>query len=423
MMAAFHRWLDKVAYFLFTRVSNPLRSWKAISVIGRRLGVPNIGISCAPSAALHSSPRILIVRNDALGDLLLTLPFIAAMRALFPKAFIALLVAPAWRALVAKLQIVDEVLSCALPTGRWSAVRNVRRAIRFGQRELEPRKFDWVIVPRWDADFTDSFLLAFFSFAPVRVAYSEESTAWRRVSNVGMDAFYTCVVTDEGVVHESERSLRLLERMGFKVPDAYEKILRTAIDDLKRPASKDSVVLPKDRAVIGVFPSVLDPIKQWPISRFVEMVRQVVEKRDCMFVVFGGKSDAGKCAEFADACPAPVSNLCDRVALQDLPDVLRQCAVILSCDSGGAHLAGIMNLSVVVIFSQTRGYDPAGQLSPERFKPLGDRVVVIQPSLEAASQQKEGPPPVASVSSEAMAHALLAFLNDQAPAHTAPAVV
>jgi heptosyltransferase-2 len=374
--------------------------------------VPNIGVSCAPTTTRGFKPRILIVRNDALGDLLLTLPFIAALRALFPDAYIALLVAPTWHSLMAKLQMVDEVLSCALSTEKWSAIRNVWRAIQFGRRELEPRKFDWAIVPRWDADFTDAFLLAFFSFAPVRIAYGEESTAWRRSSNAGMDGFYTCVLHDAGVVHESVRSVSLLEKMGFKVPEVQESILQTAIEDLRRPVSEQPIALPTDRPVVGVFPSVLDPVKQWPISHFVELAQQVHAERNSLFVVFGGRSDVQKCAEFTNACPFPVMNLCGLVALPDLPDVLRQCAAVLSCDSGGAHLAGIMNLPVVVIFSQTREYDSAGQLSPDRFKPLGQQVVVFQPSSEAAAQD-EGRPPVAAVPVEEVAHAVLRILNKE----------
>jgi heptosyltransferase-2 len=412
------RLVDRVAYFLFTRIGNPLRSWKVISAIGKRLGVPNVGVSCAPTTTQDIGPRTLIVRNDAMGDLLLTLPFIAALRALFPEAYIALLVAPAWHSLVAKLQMVDEVLSCALPTGKWSAIRNVWRAIQFGRRELEPRRFDWAIVPRWDADFTDAFLLAFFSFAPVRIAYGEESTVWRRSSNAGMDAFYTCVVHDKGVVHESVRSVRLLEKMGFKVPEVQESILQTAIEDLRRPVSEQPITLPTDRPVVGVFPSVLDPVKQWPISHFVEMAQQVHAERNSLFVVFGGKSDVQKCAEFTNACPFPVMNLCDQIALPDLPAVLSQCVVVISCDSGGAHLAGMMNLPVVVIFSQTLEYDAAGQLSPERFKPLGHHVVVLQPSSEAAAQD-ERKPPVAAVPVEGVAHAVLRILKEKAAASPA----
>ena len=415
MMRSFCQWLDKAAYFLFTRVSNPLRSWKILSAFGRWMGVPNIGVPCEPSLTLTPHPRILIIRSDALGDFLLTLPFIAGMRACFPDAHLALLVAPAWQSFAAKFPMLDEVISCSLSTNRWEAIRNVARAIRFGCAELEPRKFDWAIVPRWDADFTDAYLLAFFSFAPVRIAFSEKSTAWRRVSNAGQDRFYTRLANDDGIMHESIRSLRLMEKIGLTMPSFPKEVLDSALEDIGRTAAQDPIQLPTDLPKIAVFPSVLDPIKQWPVSRFVEMARLVQEKMKCRFVILGGRADLGRCREFAELCPAPVMDLCDRVPLSDLPGVLKQCGAVLSCDSGGAHLAGILNLPLVVIFSQTPDYDPAGVLSPQRFKPLGERVKIIQPPADKSSQRRDGCYPVAAVPSDEVARHLLYYLDEAAP--------
>ena len=368
--------LDYVRFGIFTRFSRIFRSWFFIATLGRILGVP---VSPKPAALCWREklqPNILIVRSDGLGDLVLTLPFFHGLRRHFPGAHITLICAPPWPPIAQQMSALDEVLVNPNSRSRWEAINNVARSAWFGFCTLRHKRFDVAFCPRWESDLADDYLLAFFSFAPHRVSFSEISTAWRRGAERGRDRFFTQIVTDSGVKHEAERSLTLLGALGVKPPtDPHQEDTAYFKTQPKPPLQFASETVP-----IGVFPAVEFEEKQWPIKYFIETARQIASQRPVTFLVFGTKSQSALCQRFCEELGSAAINFCDRITIDELPAYLAVCRAVLSCDSGGAHLAGILNLPVLVLFRTSLETDPNHLGSPTRFRPLGANVTVLQPT-------------------------------------------
>ena len=365
---------DRAGYSVFARCARLFRSKTTLKLLGIMSGVPGLKKVVRPKISDLKRPNILVVRCDVLGDIILTIPFLAALRHQFPKSHISILVAKTWVPLARQIKYVDEVLASPLQTNKWSAIANVFRAMFFGLKELRQHRFDLTLCPRWDSDYTDAFLLSFFSFAPLRIAFSESSTEWRRAANRGQDQLFTTIVTDTGVKHEATRSLFFLESLGLSSTININEVEFLCHEDRKAPIN-----LPPGFDPIAVFPGVRDRSRQWPVENFVNSARLIASRHNVIFLALGTQAEANQCSEFCKALGESSINLCGKIDLVELPVLLKLCCAVLSCNSGGAHLAGILNVPVVAIFSHPMDGDPADPCSPDRFRPLGENVIVIQP--------------------------------------------
>src|SRR5437764_607347 len=155
--------------------------------------------------------RILVVKPDEIGDVLLTSAFLRELRHNYPKAWICLVVKPAVYNLVEYCPYINE-----LSTYDWTSRRYLGRfqgswrAYKFVRRTFRTLRFDMAILPRSDADFYHATFIAFFSRAKKRIGFSETFTADRRRWNRGYDRMLTDVLTHVDAKHEVLRSLQLI---------------------------------------------------------------------------------------------------------------------------------------------------------------------------------------------------------------------
>lgn len=371
--------VECIAYALYARFSRIWRSRTFLFGLGSMVGIPNVGKKILPQADNFSHSNILVLRPDALGDVILTIPFLRELKKRLPQARVTLAVAKPWKGLVDFLKIVDETVEFPLNADRWRASSNVFRALMFGMRTLKKRKFDLVLCPRWDADFHDAHLVAFFSYAPQRITFFEKASLWKAESNRGRDSFYTHVIPDAGIRHEAARSLYFLEAIGLgSFPGGCESDL-ISIADKVAPADLELDPSWTGDKLIGVFPGVQDPDRQWAVDNFIEAAKMILKRRQVRFLVLGTEKESVQCARFCQGLAGFALNCSDKTSLPQLARLLLQCSLVISCNSGGAHLAGALDVPVAVIFNYAFRVDPDNALSPERFRPLGKNVAVLEP--------------------------------------------
>jgi len=161
---------------------------------------------------VQDAHSILVVRLDAIGDLVLMSPFLRELRRLNPDAWITLVVDPRFVNLV-ELCPVNEVLTFELRSGvRWrdGDLELHIRAVRLARRHFWRRRFDLALLPRWDIDLYHSAFIAYFSGALCRVGYSESVTPEKQLCNRGVDSLFTRTLDDRTLKHEAKRNLDFL---------------------------------------------------------------------------------------------------------------------------------------------------------------------------------------------------------------------
>ena len=300
--------------------------------------------------------RFLVVRLTALGDILHTVPAVAALRAAHPKAKIDWVVERKWAPVIEGSPAIDEVI----PFDRrsvWNAVECVER--------LRENRYDCAI------DFQGlykSSILSALSGAPRRIGFDR---AWAREEGAAM--FYTERVTPVGR-HVSELNYSLAERAGAARPESSEYPLRV-------PAGGAASVRSRlhDLGIVGEYlvigPAASWRAKCWPPDRFGVLCREL-EARAALgagarVVVIQGPGEKSVVDEVlraaAPVCPAVIAP-----TIEELMGLVAHARYMVAADSGPLHLAAAMGTPVVGLYGPT---DPA------RNGPFTPGAVIVHKAL------------------------------------------
>ena len=121
--------------------------------------------------------------------------------------------------------------------------------------------------------------------------------------------------------------------------------------------------------MVALLPGARWENKRWPAEHFRELVVTLRARRDLRFTILGSKTDSPLAQTIVGAAPGACLDLTGRTTLPQMIEVLRQCSVVVTNDTGPMHVAAALRKPVVGIFGPT---------NPERTGPYGQ----IQHSLQ-----------------------------------------
>jgi lipopolysaccharide heptosyltransferase II len=337
-------------------------------------------IARGPAAPAGDRPAILLLRLERVGDLLMTLDAIAAVRAQRAGAAIDLVVG-GWNEPIARMiPGVDrvETLSAgwlARGAGRDSAATLVARA--WGWRS---RRYDLAI--NFEGDIRSNVLLG-LSGAARRVGFPM----------AGGGPMLTDAVPFDPAIHTRSSSLRLVERAFDLVSGALEDFrpaggarrLLLPADARERAATLLSTA-PAGRPVVVVHGGGGREIKQWNLERFGEVATRLARTFRATVVLSGGEEDRGV-VDTLSRCLGPDVDrvdLCGRVDLVTLAAVLDRASLLITGDTGPMHLAAALDVPLVAVF---------GPSDPHRWGPASDRARVVRADLPCSPCNRIRRPP------------------------------
>lgn len=314
-----------------------------------------------PSAA---PGRILLLRLERIGDLLMVLGAIRAARAAWPLAEIDLVVG-SWNLPIAELiphitriQALDAPWLARDGAGQsWAALVARARAWR-GRYDL---------VVNFEPDIRSNFL-AWLSGAPSRVGY------WTG----GGGAFLTQAAAYDPSAHVAANAAQLIAHA--RNPESGGAIPRddpAVPEPLRLPstalARADVVLGGATRPIVGVHASGGRESKQWHPDRFAAAARDLVRQRGGTVVLTGSEADRALVNVVRAALgDTPVIDATGGLDLQDLAAVLARMDVLITGDTGPMHLAAAMGTPVVALF---------GPSHPARYGPLAARQRIVRVDL------------------------------------------
>lgn len=283
--------------------------------------------------------RILIRASNWLGDSVISVPAVRAIKHGRPDAHVTVLapekIAAVWR-LVPE---VDEVLSL----GKMSlpAVRRLLRA---------QAPFDvGVIFP----NSLRSALELWLAGLPRRVGYAGHQRRWL------LHQVVTPLPRRGPPPHQVEHYLDLARSLGVDAEAGEIAATEPAVSSLSSSR-------------FGLCPGAeYGPAKRWLPERFAETAAALGGH----WVLFGTAKDADVGAVIAASLGENCTNLIGRTTLEELIEELRQCALLLTNDTGTMHLATLLGVPVVSVFGSTE---------PTLTGPLGRRSVVVRHQVECS---------------------------------------
>ena len=289
----------------------------------------------------EGSPRILVVRRSSLGDIVVTLPFLVALRRRYPQAHIAWLVEKHLADLVRGHECLDEVITVRdYSARRW--LQFLWESRRVG-RQLAARHFDWVLDLQGRMK---SALLCWYSRAPRRVGFSDGFwglPGWRMLTETVLCPPGTPAVP---------RSLLMAHYLGappepveFRYPVLPEARTWAEVFLAERGLA--------DQPLAALVLGASQPNKCWPPDYFAELVQALRRSGQAEPVLIGGRGEREREAQVLAALDRPVASAVGRTSLPQLAALLARTRVVVAGDTGGLHVAAALGRPVVGLYGPT----------------------------------------------------------------------
>ena len=303
--------------------------------------------------------RLLVVRPDNLGDVLLAGPAIAALRAAAPRARLDLLASPAGAQAAPLLPEIDETLVARVS---WQQIATTAEPPDTGLvDELADRHYDAAVVL---TSFSQSPWPAGYALqragVPVRVGTSKE---------FGGTALTHWVPAPDDGLHQVDRALHVLGRVGVacSTPSLHANV--PAHGRSAALAALAAAGIAPGAAYVVLLPGASCTARRWPADRFHEVATRLAEKG--LPVVVSGPIAERDLVDAVVAADTPgVVGLTGALDVPGLAGLLAGAAVAVTNNSGGMHLADAVRTPVVALF--------AGTEEEAQFRPRSAPAVVLR---------------------------------------------
>ncbi len=304
--------------------------------------------------------RLLFIRTDRLGETLLNLPAVAALRAALPRASLTLLVNPDLQELLSGVPGVSQVIAYQPGSPRWwTSARRLGQSLRAG-------RFEIAIVSN---PMKELHVAVWLAGIPCRVGYARKWGRW----------LLTHRLDDRkalGERHEVEYNLDLIRVLGLPTSKPEWRLPRFEREQAEALQLLQHQGLKPSEPFITVHPWTSNPLKQWPVERFRALLEHLSAQGSVIVVVIGGAQEQ----EHAKALLRPeiprVVNLVGRLSLTQLAGLFQRARLLVSNDSGPVHLAAAVGTPVVALF----GTEEPGS-HPRRWGPLGTAHTILHTGL------------------------------------------
>ena len=294
-------------------------------------------------------PETILVRaTNWVGDAVMSLPALRALREAYPRARISILAKPWVADLYRREPFCDELIPYTARTlgEKWSAARALRR-----------RRFQSAILLQ---NAFEAAALAYLAGIPERIGYARDGRGFLLTRAIPVPR------PGEIPRHERYYYLELLVRAGM----LYEMPATGAIRLEGAPAAR-AAGMERFRHlgfgdVIGVSPgAAYGSAKRWLPERFAESANRVAGELGAAVAIFGSKDERELCAVVARSITAPVRNFAGETSLADFIDLAAACRVYLTNDSGAMHIASALGVPTVAVFGATdeESTGPTGPLA------------------------------------------------------------
>jgi len=287
--------------------------------------------------------NILIIKPSSLGDIILTLPALSALRRNFPQARISWLVRPELAALLENHPHLDDLIffdrrflgkAWFNPDAFAGLLALIRRLRRAG--------FDLIF------DFQGLFRSASLSWLTGCKSRFGMAGA-RELAHI----FYTQQIKqDSSCVHLVDYYLKMVNQAGaedtaveFMLPEDAE-----AVDSVGRLLTGFDIGA-DDYAVF--VPGSAHPDKRWPVENFAELAGKISDEFGLSIIATASEAEKELTAGLKSKTNVPVIDLAGRTTLKQLIALLRQSKIVISNDTGPGHIAAALGVPVVLIFGRS----------------------------------------------------------------------
>ncbi len=304
--------------------------------------------------------NILVIKLSSLGDVVLVIPSLRALRSRYPKARIYCLVSKEASPILDHCPYIDGMIVIDIKDKEkswWSLLKIARKLRRY--------HFDKII------DFQNnrkSHLLSFLSFPRDSYGYHNGKWSWLLSRHIPNDKPHLPPVSHQfqilkllGIQDDTNESLELWPSKG---------------DERKAQQLLDSEWLGNNKNIIGINLAASQKweSKNWPL-KYIAKICDLLSAKNFRVILTGVEDDREVAKELIKAVKSKPANLVGKTDLMELAALIKRCLVYVTCDSAPLHLAVAVKTPVVALFGPT---------DPKRHMPYAKEARIIHKNVRCA---------------------------------------
>ncbi|MEW5802158.1 MAG: lipopolysaccharide heptosyltransferase II [bacterium] len=302
--------------------------------------------------------NILVRGTNWVGDAVMTLPALAAIRQNFPGARITVLAKPWVQGVYAHCPDIDGIMTFDQQAGFLNSRYYRSRYLLI--RQLRNQQFDMAVLLQ---NAFEAALIAFGAGIPCRVGYNTDRRSWLLTHKVR--------ISEEILsVHQVYYYLGMLESLGWTVKEPAPRLLITSREKEKAVRYLTDKGWQEPDLLLGFNPGAFfGPAKRWLPEYYAAVADRAVQHYGAKCIIFGSTSDLPAAREMASRMQSAQPILsAGETGLEELPGLLSMCSLFITNDSGLMHMAAALGIPVIAIFGST---------DPRTTSPYGEEHTVI----------------------------------------------
>ena len=302
--------------------------------------------------------NILVSAMVNLGDVVLTTSAIALIKQHYPKVKVTVLVKSVVAEAVKNNPVVDDVITFD-HKAKGSAFSKMKAIVN----EIKYRHFDLSIS--FDRKLRPA-LITYLAGIPKRVGPSKVFDD----NKSRITWLYTDVVD---IDHNLNRTLQVetyqtIVRKFFGMEGSAKPVFARITSEREARIDELFKRLPNAKLKIALCVKGTFPLKTWPKEYFAEVVKNLSQKYNATFYIIGALSDRAYADEVIESTLLTIENFCGETSLVDLAAIFERSDLLITVDTGAAHIAATTGIKMVTIYGCT---------SPDRWHPINDNAIVF----------------------------------------------
>lgn len=304
--------------------------------------------------------KILVRMPNWIGDAVMAVPTLSALRARFPESRITLLAKPPVAALFEHHPAMDRLMVYESPgrhagfAGLWRLVRSIREG-RFDLAFLLQNAFE-------------AALITAAAGIPERVGYAADGRRFLLTKSLDKKS---------APLHQKEAYLHLMHSVGSA--SEFERRPFLVISEKEKQSASDLLFaegIARWEQVIGINPgAAYGSSKRWDPARFAAAADRLAERYPVKVVIFGGPAEVAVAEEVRRNMKHPAVVVAGKTTVRMMMALIARCRLFITNDSGPMHIASALGVSVVAVFGPT---------NPDATSPAGADDLIVRKKADCA---------------------------------------
>ncbi len=300
--------------------------------------------------------NILIVNFGQIGDVVLSLPALKAVREKFPDAKLTAMIGKSGADIVEISGYADEKITVDRVKLRdGEKINSIIEVLQIA-KDARRRKFDLVIDLH---SLYETNFLGFLSGARHRLYANRENRSLDFLANFAPEP-----PREDKKLHLTDHYLNVLKPLGIENAARFVEI---------QPREKDLEKIEsllrsgESLKLVGLFPGAGNPSRRWNLEKFAETAAKLSEDKNTQPIVFLGPEEKDLRGEIEEKFPTETL-IIDKLSLLEFVAALSKLSVLISNDTSAIHLAAIVGTPIVLVMDKR---------APMTYLPLAEKIRLV----------------------------------------------